>query len=326
MINPEMIWCSSSLPTLPAVAVQLLKLSEDPTTDIHEVARVIKTDPAIMAKILKSTNSSYFGFRSEVTSIDRAIPLLGATMVTSLALSFSLVEAAMTSGPLVKHYKTYWMKSVVQAVAAEILGEQTRVKEQYFLAGLLADLGRLAMLKAMGRDYAPVLDDAEQSQRDVLDVERDQFGFDSVDIGLKLMARWKLPDPLIQAALARKWSVSELEQQIAQGNRDLLTVIAVATAVSEYFCTSNKGPALEKMQTLTSRHFHMNPEQLEEFLGQVKDAHGGCGGRVLHQPGGPQGSHGIDGLGERPFGPDGATGIRDRHRGPGTAKARRGKE
>jgi diguanylate cyclase (GGDEF)-like protein len=158
----------------------------------------------------------------------------------------------------------------VQAVAAEILGEQTRVKDQYFLAGLLTDLGRLAMLKVIGRDYLPVLEMAESSECDLIELEQAAFGFDSVDIGTKLMARWKLPEPLIQAASVRKWSVEELEARISQGHRELLTVVAVATAVGEYFCTSNKGPALERMKVLTSRHFGMDRKRLDEFLDQVK--------------------------------------------------------
>ena len=109
MIDPTKIWSSSQLPTLPSVAIHLLELSKDPETEIRDVIEVIKTDPAISAKILKSTNSSFFGFNSKVTSIDRAVPLLGTTVVTSLALSFSLVDAAMTTGPMVEHYNAYWM-------------------------------------------------------------------------------------------------------------------------------------------------------------------------------------------------------------------------
>lgn len=271
MIKPEKIWSSSSLPTLPAVAVRLLELSDDPETEIHELAEVIKADPAITAKILKAANSSYFAFRNEIRSIDRAIPLLGATMVTSLALSFSLVEAAMTSGPLTKHYKSYWIKSVVQAVSAELLGERTRVNDRYFLAGLLADLGRLAMLKTMGEEYAPVLEAAEESQSDALNREREAFGFDSLEIGTKLMQRWKLPAPLIQAAQARKWSVDELVRQAADDHKELLGVVATASAVGDYFCTSNKGPALERMQEVTAGFFQMSQEDLEQFLERVKD-------------------------------------------------------
>ncbi len=270
MVNPKTIWSSSHLPTLPAVAVQLLELSEEPHPEIHKITQVIKTDPAISAKILKSTNSSYFAFRNEVTSIDRAVPLLGATMVTSLALSFSLVEAAMTSGPLAEHYKRYWMKSVLQAVAGEMLGEQTQVKDQFFLAGLLADLGRLAMLKTVGREYAPVLDEAEDNQRNLWEVERERLGFDSIEIGTKLMERWKLPAPLIQAAAAREQNLDELQKQTETGCKELIKVVAVASAVSDYFCASNKGPALERMRLLTSTWFDMDEARLEQFLNYVK--------------------------------------------------------
>ena len=124
MIDPKRIWSSAQLPTLPTVAMRLLELARDPETEFKDVIGVVKTDPAITAKILKAANSSFFGFKSPVTSIERAVPLLGTTVVTTLALSFSLVDAAMSSGPLAQHYTAYWKHSIVQAVAAEVLAEQ----------------------------------------------------------------------------------------------------------------------------------------------------------------------------------------------------------
>lgn len=271
MINPEKIWSSPKLPTLPAVAIQLLELSQDPEAAISELAQTIKLDPAITAKILKATNSTYFSFRSEVASIDRAVPLLGKTMVTSLALSFSLVEAAMTTGPLSSHYKDYWLKSVTQAVAAELLGEKVGGPSPFFLAGLLADLGRLAMLKTLGQEYAQVLEQAEASKRSSLEVEHEVFGVDSVEIGAKLMERWKLPPQIIQAAQARKWTVEELAQHNEKESEKLLRVNAVASAVGDYFCSANKGPALERLREATSHFFQMSEEELDLFLEQVKE-------------------------------------------------------
>jgi HD-like signal output (HDOD) protein len=123
MANFEKIWSSTQLPTLPTVALRLIELSKDRETEIRDVIEVIKSDPAITAKILKATNSSFFCFRSQITTIDRAVPLLGKTLVTSLALSFSLVEAAMTTGPLAAHYNAYWRLSIIQACAAETLAK-----------------------------------------------------------------------------------------------------------------------------------------------------------------------------------------------------------
>ena len=72
MLDAKKIWSSSTLPTLPAVAVKLLDLSRDPETETGDIVKLIKTDPAICAKILQATNSPYFGFSARVTSIDRA--------------------------------------------------------------------------------------------------------------------------------------------------------------------------------------------------------------------------------------------------------------
>lgn len=271
MINPEKIWSSSKLPTLPAVAIQLLELSKDPESAIADLAQTIKMDPAITAKILKATNSTYFSFRNEVASIDRAAPLLGKTMVTSLALSFSLVEAAMTTGPLSSHYKSYWLRSVTQAVAAELLGEKIGGQAPFFLAGLLSDLGRLAMLKTLEQEYAQVLETAKETKQSSLTLERESFGVDSVEVGTKLMEQWNLPANIVQAAQARKWTLDELVQQTEQGNGDLLSVNAVATAVGEYYCSANKGPALERLRDATSHFFQMSQEELEQFLEQVRE-------------------------------------------------------
>ena len=112
MISPEKIWSSDQLPTLPAVAVRLLDLSKNPDTDIREVIETIKADPAITAKILKASNSSFFGLRSECKGIERAVPLLGTMVVTSLALSFSLSESAITEGPLKSRFDSYWKSAL----------------------------------------------------------------------------------------------------------------------------------------------------------------------------------------------------------------------
>jgi two-component system, cell cycle response regulator len=124
MLDQKRIWSSSQLPTLPGVAARLLELTRNPETDIRQVIEVISTDPAISAKILKSANSSFFGLSCEVRTIDRAVPLLGTTVSTSLALSFSLNDDAMSRGAVAEHYQAYWRQSIVQACAAEVLARR----------------------------------------------------------------------------------------------------------------------------------------------------------------------------------------------------------
>ena len=270
MINPEKIWSSASLPTLPSVAIQLLDLSRDPETEIRQVVDVIKTDPAITAKILKSTNSAFFGFKSEVKSIDRAVPLLGTTVVTSLALSFSLVEAAMTNGPMADHYQSYWMQSVVQGATAEVVAElgSKGLDCEFFLTGLLLDLGRLAMLKTIPNDYLPVLERAAAEPIDLLRLEREMLGVDHVTVGMKLMENWNLPKSLIHAVELHHADLTTIEALKAEPDYQLIKAVALTSAIGEYFCgaTSSKGNALERLQAIATQLYEMSESQLDDLL------------------------------------------------------------
>jgi len=272
MLDHSKIWSSPQLPTLPTVAVRLLELSKDPEAEIRDVIDVIKTDPAISAKILKSTNSSFFGFKSQVTSIDRAVPLLGTTVVTSLALSFSLVEAAMTTGPLAVHYSAYWKQSIVQACAAETISEcwAKGLSCEYFLAGLLADLGRLAMLKTIPKPYQEVLAAAENEPRDLAELETDMVGISHVDVGVKMMENWKLPAGLVQSVRLHHAPVpTVLEESQGEGG-GLIRAVAISAAAGDYFCLANKGRALDRLQQLTGACCNFNADDLEQFLANTR--------------------------------------------------------
>jgi len=79
------------LPTLPVVLPRLLSLTADEKAGAAHLADAISSDPALTSKILKVSNSAYYGFSQEISSLERAIPLLGFNMVRSLALSISVI-------------------------------------------------------------------------------------------------------------------------------------------------------------------------------------------------------------------------------------------
>jgi two-component system, cell cycle response regulator len=273
MIDPKKILASSQLPTLPSVAMKLLELARDPETEFKDVIEVVKADPAITTKILKAANSSFFGFKSPVTSIERAVPLLGTTVVTTLALSFSLVDAAMTSGPLAQHYTAYWKQSIVQAVAAEVLAEHyaKTLSSDCFLTGLLLDLGRLAILKTSSQDYLPVLADWESQGGSLPELERAQLGLDHVTIGAELMRQWKLPARLIDAVSRHHRPTERLLADLADGDLAGERVVAMAAAVGDYFCTPDRGAALARTEQFASAFFQMNRPVVEEYLSKTRE-------------------------------------------------------
>ncbi|HET6426188.1 MAG TPA: diguanylate cyclase [Planctomycetaceae bacterium] len=268
MLNTKRLFASSQLPTLPTVAVKLLELAKNPETEIRHVIDTIKSDPAISAKILKSANSTYFGFKSEIRAVERAVPLLGTTVSTTLALSFSLNDDTMTSGPIAEYYKTYWMQSVVQSCAAERLGQRISpaIAPEFFLAGLLTDIGRLALLKAAARDYVPVLELCASGNQSLFDTENTKLGTNHAEIGAQLMENWKLPEAISQSVRWHQATFKELDSFRSHANFQLIAAINTASAVGDYFCTDLKGRALERMRKLYTEYLGFTSESLDSYL------------------------------------------------------------
>ena len=156
-------------------------------------------------------------------------------------------------------------------LAAEILAEQSNkaLGREYFLAGLLMDIGRLALLKTIPDDYLPVLNKVEQQQLDLCETESEILGIDHVQVGAKLMVHWKLPEELAIASSRHAETSSRLLQHKESPEFELTKVTAVAGAVGDHFCGVNKGPALQRMQQLTSGLFGLSSKDLDELLERV---------------------------------------------------------
>lgn len=271
MLDLQRILKSSQLPTVPTVAIRLLELTRDPEVEIDDIVDTVKSDPAIAAKILKATNSSFFGFKSEITSLARAVPLLGTTVVTSLAMSFSLVEAAMPSGPLADHYREYWKQCVVQSCAAERLADPAKdgLACEYFLAGLLIDLGKLAMLKTFPEEYVRALTAAAEEELPLCLVEQRDLGLTHVEVGVALMTQWKLPLALVDATRLHDSTIEELQEHVGSPHFELIRDINLAAAFGDYFCAGYKGHALKHIQQTLEGHPHFTPQQLGQILNDI---------------------------------------------------------
>lgn len=268
MVNPQKIWSSTQLPSLPAVAVRLLELLKNPDVSVVDVANLIKADPALSAKILKATNSSYFGFTSRVTAIDRAVQLLGTNVVTSLALSFSLVSQSMTKGPLVQFYNDYWLHSIVQASAAEVIGirKDPGLGCEYFLGGLLLDIGRLAMLKTIPDDYLPVLKLATTDPRPLYQIEDEMLGINHVRVGFELMTKWGMPQSLIHGINLHHAPLEKILGERETADFSFIQGLTLAAAVGDCFCATQKGGALHRLRKLSDAFFQYTEAEVDELV------------------------------------------------------------
>jgi diguanylate cyclase (GGDEF)-like protein len=138
------ILASPDLPTLPAVAARLLSLMTEEESSLADVAAVVAQDAALAAKVLRVVNSALYSFPEEITTVHRAVPVLGSNAVRNLVLSFSLLSMQGDGGGRF-NYSRFWERSLTTAAGAMVIARQLSAidKEEVFIAGLLQNIGQL---------------------------------------------------------------------------------------------------------------------------------------------------------------------------------------
>lgn len=191
---------SRGLYSMPAVAVEVLTLVDDPRAGAAELKACIERDPALTSKLLRVVNSSLFGLTRKVSDLNQAVALLGAKSLKLLALGFCLPDrlfAAKGSEAL----RRYWTRTLTRAVAARELATAVGWKQddEAFVAGLLADLGQLVMMQEKGEAYLRAFQHALEQGCDLGATERQTFGFDHAQLTIRLLNEWHLPPAITEA-------------------------------------------------------------------------------------------------------------------------------
>jgi two-component system, cell cycle response regulator len=188
------------LPSLPAVAVRVLELSRQKDSSVSLIAKAISTDPALSAKVLKTINSSFYSIPHPITTINQAVVLLGMQTLKTLALGFSLVRGLNAKGSEKFDYIRFWRQCLFSAVASRTVSKSLRIGdcEEAFLAGLLTDLGTLAMHRGIGADYDQLLEACQGDQVELVKRSREKFDLDHAEVGAALAEKWRFPTTLIE--------------------------------------------------------------------------------------------------------------------------------
>src|SRR3954453_15962371 len=190
----ERIRGCTTLPSLPAAALSVLELTEDDSTGMDELAKIISVDAALSARILRAINSSFYGLNQKVTSINQAVVLLGLHAVKTLVLGFSLMTNLRSQKRGFDHL-AYWGPSMYSATAARVISSRVLPSraDDCFVAALLMDLGCLVLDQVVGAEYSGVYERAK-SHNDLLILETHALGMTHAEAGWILAEHWKLPE------------------------------------------------------------------------------------------------------------------------------------
>lgn len=249
------------LPSLPAVAVKIIELANDPDVDIGIVCQYVSLDPVLATKLLRTANAPIYKSRRSATNIRQAISVLGTHTVIVISLSFSLtnslMKAALPNQSPAFDSNSFWRRSIATALASRALGGKLKLKflDDLFLASLIQEIGILAFWVIMPDEYGTVF--LSSSDHDsLLKAEREAFGTGHDELGYALLQKWGIPDYIALSCIN-----SHCDPEPIDLGPTLQSCLAVSRYLADYFLFPHE---TQKMMTLN--------KAAQDWLGL--DAHG----------------------------------------------------
>lgn len=258
--------------TLPEVTVKIVNLVENPRSTARDLHNVIKTDPALSARLLKVVNSAFYGLPGQVATVDRAIVLLGLSTVKNIAIAASI--SRLFTGERVSESftaKDIWRHSVAVGVLTRRIYKHGFAAQpdadEAFLAGLIHDLGLLVERQAFPAQLARVIDRCVKEEGSFCQIEESEYGATHEAFGQALATKWKFPVRL-RAVLGYHHSLDRLSPE----HRLLPTIIQVADIIASQseigFPLTARGAELTP-DLLAA--VNLTPEMLEQLRAELPE-------------------------------------------------------
>jgi len=191
------------MPSLSPTVSKTIQIANDITASPKQLMDVIKLDPILTGKVLKLINSAFFGLPQKITALDRAIILVGVNTIKNLALS-TAVASAFSSNKQANSkldMEELWLHVLGCASTSRLIAKEIRIprntQEEYFIAGLLHDIGKLLLVQYLPDEYMAVVDETEISGSSIA-AEQKLFNTDHQEVGKMLGEKWLLYDSLLE--------------------------------------------------------------------------------------------------------------------------------
>ena len=263
---PEVLAKADNLPSLPAVALDVLRLCQDDDVTLDAMAHCLSRDPALSAKLLKLANSSLFGFGKEITTLQRATMMLGMKTVKLMALSFSLAGTLPRKGKSGGFdFGEYWRRSLVCAVSARSLARLVRNAngDEVFLCGLFLHFGKLILSRCLGEQYDEVLREADGWP--TTELEERRLGLSSADVCATLLKTWELP-PVIYVSVGFAGRLQSLPPDAEPAVRSIVELLSLTSSIEAVLCDTKKVEPLSRLHREVESRFGIAPNEFDAFL------------------------------------------------------------
>ncbi|MFP4178879.1 MAG: HDOD domain-containing protein [Spirochaetaceae bacterium] len=192
------------MPSLPTSVTKVIELSNDPNVSPADLNHVISLDPVLMGKVMKLINSAYYGLNQKVTSLVRAIIMLGINTVKNLALSTAVLGSiGKDSSFQALNLSGFWSHSLCVGVTSKLIAEKMGIspkeRESFFVAGLLHDLGKIPLNNTLSELYIQAMGLSDRENLPLFRSEYRVIGFTHAEAGKLIAKVWKLGEEIHDA-------------------------------------------------------------------------------------------------------------------------------
>ncbi len=199
----ELVKMVDEVPAFPASVHKILDITSNTDCSPKELVAIIEHDPILTIKVLKLVNSAYFGLSREVTSVNHAVVYVGINTIKNVAISVATAGVLPDKNKAGLDMDAFWLHSLSVGVIGRLLAKKHAVPQtqqaNYFVAGLLHDIGKVLFAHFKPNDYKPVLDTKARVPAPLFKIERKMLDVTHSQLGGMLAEKWQLPPDLIKA-------------------------------------------------------------------------------------------------------------------------------
>jgi putative nucleotidyltransferase with HDIG domain len=275
MINKEletMIMTASDLPTIPVVATKVMQLIEAENVTADELARVVASDPAVAARVLKISNSSYYGCQRQIQTLSHAIVVLGFGTLKSLVVAASVKQVYQPYGLT---EKMLWEHSFGAGLAARMIAKETRrvSEEEAFLGGLFHDIGKIILNTMDSQRFQGVMQVCYNDGLTFEAAEQRAYSYTHSEVGGLVIKKWNFPDLLMKAVLKHHTFDFDADDDQHQIN------LTCAVGLANLFChkigigTREPDDELELLQSIPAQKLALDEQRLDTLLERFSTAY-----------------------------------------------------
>ncbi|MCX5865521.1 MAG: HDOD domain-containing protein [Deltaproteobacteria bacterium] len=238
------------MPSLSTTVTKVLEVCNTPSTSANDLNRVIALDPVLTGQVLKLINSAYYSLPNQINSLTRAIIMLGINTVKNLALSTAVLGSMGREDSFRSlSMDAFWTHSLCVGVMAKALaglkGIPGMMQEEFFVAGLLHDLGKIPLNNCFAEEYRQAMELSSLEQGPLSQAEEMMLGFDHSRAGKMIADKWQL-----NLGLTELLRFHHTPEKASADHRQLVAVVALANIYANLFDVGSAGDRYPDMSRI----------------------------------------------------------------------------